>query len=213
MGMDGRHSDYRLCEKTLNRIRGVASAKVTIEGSKLTEIHVLANGEREHKLLVRDVQSALFTCHDIHLKPDQIKVLESKETLQFEQGDERVLLLGLNYHLSQGWGRAGVQLEFSGEQFYGMAEGPSTLGNRNRLFAEATLKAVESCLKDKVTLLPEHVSVVDMGFERAMLVAVSVAGAEEEEVLTGSCVVRGDEWEAVVKATLDALNRRFSFIN
>ncbi len=212
MGMDGRYRDYRSCEQTLNRIRGVDRAQIAVEDGRLDQIHVLTTGERDIKRVVRDIQSALFTCHDIHLKADQIKVIAGKESLDMDRKQKRARIVGLNYHLSQGWGRAGVQLDFHAEEFFGMAEGPSTVGNRLRLFVEATLKAVESCLGDQVMFTAEHVSIIEMGTEQAILVAVSLVGMESEEILTGSCVVRGDEWEAVVKATLDALNRRFNSI-
>ena len=212
MDTEHRYSDHRLCEKTLNRVRGVANAKLVVNAGEIEEIHVLAQGDRDSKLLVRDILSALFTCHDVHLKPDQIKVVENQGSVQLTRGNERARLLGLNYHLSEGWGRAGVQLEFSGERYHGMAEGPSTMANRSRLFADATLQAVQSCLDDLLVLTAEHVAIIDMGFDRAVLVAVAVGGTKEDEVLTGSCIVRGDEWEAVVKATLQALNRRFTAI-
>lgn len=90
----------------------------------------------------------------------------------------------------------------------GDARGAVTATGVQRAVAQATLRAVERLARDTARLELEHLEVRQTGQERTALVALTLVSARGAERLTGSAVVREDENRAVVRATLDALNRR-----
>lgn len=90
----------------------------------------------------------------------------------------------------------------------GDARGAVTATGVQRAVSQATLRAVERLSRDSARIELEHVEVTSTGHERTVLVALTLVSARGAERLTGSAVVREDETRAVVRATLDALNRR-----
>jgi hypothetical protein len=107
-----------------------------------------------------------------------------------------------------------VRLAAGDRQAVGLAEGPSTESYVLRLCAVATASAVDDLLReadssaDLGRCFVEHASVVPMGgCDVAVVVVLLVCGGWVER-LAGSAVVDGDVRQAVVRATLAAVNRR-----
>ncbi|MEY8284997.1 hypothetical protein AALA13_14410, partial [Lachnospiraceae bacterium 50-23] len=71
-----------------------------------------------------------------------------------------------------------------------------------------TLIAVHQYIDGEHIFAIEDIEKVKIGKKDAVIVAVGVIYSEYEEVLLGSALVKSDVREAVVKATLDALNRK-----
>lgn len=90
----------------------------------------------------------------------------------------------------------------------GDAHGAVTASGMQRAVSQATLRAVERLARDTARIELDHVAVTQAGQERTVLVSLTMVSARGAERLTGSAVVREDESRAVVRATLDALNRR-----
>jgi len=92
----------------------------------------------------------------------------------------------------------------------GTAQGPGTTDGRYRAVAEATLGAVQRFVKIESELFVEECGLVQVGAKRAATVCVVELDPEGERTLIGSCLCRQDDAEALVRATLDAINRRLS---
>lgn len=200
-------------EESISRIRGVLSARVSTDGDKVTGVHVLARAGRVSKHLARDVVSVLLARHGVEVDARLISVVQIDDGANIQPSPARVRLLAMNYRASGSWGRADIEIEFSGEKYSGIAEGAAISVNRLRLFAQATLNAVLECVhRQDSAFVIEDVVTVQLGQRPAVVVAVGVSGPDGELVLTGSCLIRGDEWEAVARATLDAINRRFALL-
>lgn len=90
----------------------------------------------------------------------------------------------------------------------GDAHGAVTASGMQRAVGQATLRAVERLARDTARIELDHVIVTQTGEERTVLVSLTMVSMRGAERLTGSAVVREDESRAVVRATLDALNRR-----
>lgn len=84
---------------------------------------------------------------------------------------------------------------------------PTTRGVR-RSAARAALQAVEVLLGDAARFELELVELVDAGGDRSVLVCLSLVTPRSVERLTGAAAVRDEEHLAVIRATLDAVNRR-----
>jgi hypothetical protein len=58
----------------------------------------------------------------------------------------------------------------------------------------------------------EHLEVTTMGHEKTVVVLLTLLTAQGSEPLTGAAAVRDDVRQAVIRATLDALNRRLEIL-
>jgi hypothetical protein len=103
---------------------------------------------------------------------------------------------------------ATVTLSYGGELGQGEATGTATQSGVQRAVALATLRSVEQLLAIPTRFELEHIEIAPMGRERTVVVALTMLGRGGSERLTGAAAVREDVRQAVIRATLDALNRR-----
>ncbi len=101
-----------------------------------------------------------------------------------------------------------VTLELAGREHTGIAGAASTPTSVHRSVAQATLRAVEEAVSGQVRFELEHVETATLGADRAVVVEVAMITRHGSEKLTGVSAVREDPRQAVIRATLDAVNRR-----
>ena len=90
----------------------------------------------------------------------------------------------------------------------GDAHGTITPQGMQRAVGQATLRAIERLARDSARIELDSVVITQAGDQRTVLVTLTLLSTRGTERLTGSAVVRDDDSRAVVRATLDALNRR-----
>lgn len=108
---------------------------------------------------------------------------------------------------------ARVALTYRGREWLGESQGPNTGTRRLRLIAEATLHGLEGILSDSNLFSIEDLRVVEMSDGPVVVVQLEMASRRPGQRLSGSCPVlaaHGSVEEAVVRATLQAVNRLFS---
>jgi hypothetical protein len=101
-----------------------------------------------------------------------------------------------------------VTLELDGRAHTGSAGAASTPSSVHRSVALATLRAVEEAVLGQLRFELEHLETTTLGTDRAVVVEVSMITKYGSERLTGVSAVREDARQAVIRATLNALNRR-----
>jgi hypothetical protein len=104
---------------------------------------------------------------------------------------------------------ASVTLSSAGRSAIGEGRGNASQVGVQRAVANATLRAVEDLLDGAARFELDHLEVSQLGAERTVLVALSMLSSRGTERLTGAAGVRDDVRQAVIRSTLDALNRRF----
>ncbi|MEO6204686.1 MAG: hypothetical protein ABIO67_04790 [Mycobacteriales bacterium] len=104
---------------------------------------------------------------------------------------------------------ASVTLSSAGRTAVGEGLGNASQVGVQRAVANATLRAVEQLLAGLARFELDHLEISHLGSERTVLVNLSMLSAKGSERLTGAALVREDVRQAVIRATLDALNRRF----
>ena len=104
---------------------------------------------------------------------------------------------------------ASVTLTSNGRSAVGGGRGNASQVGVHRAVANATLRAVEELLEGVARFELDHLEVTQLGSERTVLVGLSMLSSRGTERLTGAAGVREDVRQAVIRATLDALNRRF----
>lgn len=220
-------------EKLLLSLRDIAGAAIVLseDGTEISEINVLAEGKRPAKQIVRDVRSALRAEYQLDLDYRKVSVaqkrtgktsggraeLEKTSTpsilaLPSSRLDEeppaiRVRFVGVTVGIDQTTCRARVELSLGERETVGEATGANSGHQVSRRIAEAALSAVSRFLDDSYVLTLGDLEVLEFGGEEVVLVGVKFRKSRLEKMLTGSCPVRHDLQQAVVYATLDALNR------
>ncbi len=107
---------------------------------------------------------------------------------------------------------ASVTLSSGERSAVGEARGAASQTGVHRAVATATLRAVEELADGLVRFELDHIEVAPMGTERTVLVALTLLTTKGTERLTGAAGVREDVRQAVIRATLDALNRRLEML-
>lgn len=105
---------------------------------------------------------------------------------------------------------ASVTLTLDGRSETGEAKGTATQSGVQRAVAIATLRAVEALIAANARFELDHLEVAPTGRDRTVLVGITMVTPTGSEKLTGAAVVREDVRQAVIRSTLDALNRRLT---
>lgn len=199
--------DAQAMERAVNQIRGVYAAQVVLgSADSIDEIHVIASPLRKPKQVVRDIESMLLVNFGVRVDYRRISLVQMEEQRLFQaEGRPRLAavrtLTGVN-------GRAEVDLEREGKVFTGWSQGGTDDGDMMRLVSEATLKALEQVLGERVSYNLDHIDIINLGPLRAVAVAVSVNFPSGVELLMGISHLREDMADTAARATLSAVNRR-----
>lgn len=223
-------------EAAIRRLRDIEGVSVRAEGEDIREIHVLTSSERPPKNIVRDVQTVLKTRLGVSIDHRVVSValahkgevdapslaslpgsIEEHEPLgtalpappeaEPMASDERIRFESVNLFVSGPRTQAQVELRWKGLPRMGNASGWSTRDESHRLVAQASASAVQEFLADPVALGVLGVDFVEMSQYRVVVVTLTMLAHRHEKVLTGCSVVAQDTPQAVVLATLAALNR------
>ncbi len=209
MSVDKRSVTAREYEDTLKRIRDVITARAVLgpDGS-VEEIHVLAGPGRSVKFIARDVESSLIAAFGNPIDRRKISIAQ----LGGDPGrqERRVQLRKVEIVSEADSAEVNVYLRMGNNEVMGSAEGVPTAKNWLWLSACAAINAIGQYLSPDVSFTIEDVSVTSSRTTRIALVSVRLFAFGKEQLLTGSCPISHDDREAVVKATLDAVNRKFA---
>ncbi|NLM51569.1 MAG: hypothetical protein GX197_01940 [Firmicutes bacterium] len=196
------------CESLLKQIRDIISVSVVMgEQNQIEEIHVLAEDNRSAKQLVRDIETLLRVEYGIELDHKKVSVVQLNQKQRNLQ-TKRLKFSAVSYTIQENRLEAIVELTSGQQAYQGRTSGPNSRHNSLRLFAEATIEAIKCFLPEEMTILLEDVAAYPLGRQTIVSVAVTFIQGMADEFLVGSAVVRQEEKEAVVRATLDAINRR-----
>lgn len=205
-------SDYREIVAALRSLPGVKEADVEPEadGPGLLRLG-LAPGVDEVKV-ASDVGRLLRERFGIGVDAERVQLIEDAAVPEQAGPDEprlprpsiqRMHLVSAGLDVT-----ATVTLGHGSMSASGESQGTATQTGVHRAVANATLRAVEGLLGHTVRFELEHVEVVPTGRERTAIVGVTMLGNGGGERLTGAAAVREDPRQAVIRATLDAVNRR-----
>lgn len=196
-------------EESLSRLRDVYAAKVLLNdaGDDVEEVHVLASQSRKPKQIVRDIESLLavkfrtridYRCVSlVQLSPDDLLSYFRRPKLVSVRQDTNG---GLAVEVCLAHG--------DGVQVVGRAEAaPDTLDTCH-IAALATIQALSSLLDDGDELVLKRAEVVSCDSRNVALVYLSRKTPHGEEDLVGATLAGRDIVQGIVRATLDALNRR-----
>lgn len=197
-------------ESIIRQLRNVIGARVVNDASgMIQEIHILSDGTRPPKQVVRDVESALQARLGIALDHKKVSVAQV-QSVGGQEASARIQFANVSIAISGQTAEASVQLTRDEAVYNGTAEGSSSTAGQARAVATATAKALQGCLNFQPIMLVEDAAVQTVGGHQVVTVVMTLSGNRSDEVLCGSCVVRQDLLKSTVFATLDAVNRRLA---
>ena len=202
--LDPENPDF---EVLINKIPGVISSRLVMEDQVITELHILSNFSRTPKQIIRDIQSALMAGYDMELDHKVISVAQIEDG-RVSKRSFRLRLKNIDLSMEDNRLTTTVHLSKGSKEYAGAASGGSSVQNRYRLVAEATLSAVNDFLGIDPIFILSDVATLNTASGKAFTVVISDISGIGERSLIGSAMVQQDEHQAVVKAALDAVNRR-----
>ena len=200
--------DIQELEETLARLPSINAVRVVGSRDGIREVHVLAAPDKAPKQVVRDVQSLALARFGITVDRRTISVVQIGPE-RLDPGEDRPAIKGVHEIPEGARTTVAVTLGWHGEEYVGTATGPAAQSARHRLVGEAALRAIEDLLPGEALAL-DAVGSPGIGMRTVMVVVIVSTGERGEEVSVGSAISHGDDSETVVRAVLDALNRRIT---
>ncbi|MBI2169949.1 MAG: hypothetical protein HYU28_10715 [Actinobacteria bacterium] len=207
--------DLEEVEQALCRLPDVTGVRIVGEGEQPTEVHVLARPGKPAKQIVRDIQSVALARFGLDLDRRIVSVvqLESDQVTDEREPDAgvspRPAITGITAEASGLRTLVRVTLAIEEIEAVGFAEGTIASTARHRLVGAATLDALRQLVPAAECLDVDSAQIVRVGINDVAVVTVVAVVPPEEQIISGSAVVRlHQEQEAVAKAVLDAINRR-----
>ena len=121
--------------------------------------------------------------------------------------DSRVRFVSVNVYVSGPRVQAQVELRWKGVSRMGSSSGWASRDSAHRLVAAATLAALQEFLEESWAMSLQNVEFVRFGREEVAVAGLSLITHRHEKLLAGCCPVEQDAHQAVVLATLAAVNR------
>lgn len=192
------------------KLPGVINSSVVFSDQDISEIHVLADMRRAPKQIARDIQSAIIAQFGANIDHKLISIAQIPAESHTTRLRGRLVFDEINISKNKERSSATVTLTDGDTSYAGTA---SSLNDRleiNKMICQATLGAVENFMEENVQLSVADVKLYDLSGEKAVSVCIAAKSGNKVDRLIGSCFVGDDSGTAVVKATLDALNRRIA---
>lgn len=185
---------------------GAISASVGIAGGKrTTERHDI-----HHEATVDDLIT-LASRASTAAKQTESRILHGgglqEPTSGEEPGERRVAIRRIDLGIEEGRGTATVELEFDGRRVSGQAQGPVIGTAGLRLLVEATVTALRHWLPPQWDVVVEEITRTPLEYGEAVNILLITGSPSRAEHLLGSALYTADPHEAVVKATMKAMNR------
>ena len=207
MGNGIVRNNFKLIEKSLEKVDSIISSRFVLDDSEIIEeVHIVSNGRRSAKQLSRDIQSILIATYDIDIDYKKISIAELPQ-MDLARIDSRLKVEGVSYENNGQKASVTVNLSDSEGLYSHSNTGVNTSRNIDRMLVNSTLINVERSLGVEDVFILEDIKTVQLSVDKVVLVIIMYVSEREEKRMCGSCLIGNDYRQSVVKATLDAINR------
>ncbi len=216
---DSAEAEVLELERELCRLPEISAARVVVDPSgRPTEVHILADTSKHAKQVVRDVQSVALASFGIEVDRRIVSVVQlggttngnghAEVTVEAHEGF-RPVLVNSTAEVSGLRSLVRVTLAKDNDESVGFAEGSVASTARHRLVATATVDALRQLEPAAECIDIDSAQIVRVGAHDVAIVTVVFVLPPSEQLVSGSAIVRQhSEADAVVRAVLDATNRR-----
>ena len=208
--------DLTAVEAELCRLPDVTAVRIVADGvGRPVEVHVLANAGKPAKQIVRDVQSVALASFGFDFDRRIVSVVQlaangtaKPSPSSAAESTTRPQIVTVQAQSSGFRTSVQVTLGTSEDERTGYAEGSIAASSRPRLLAEATLDALRQLEPAAECLDVDTAQVTRAGAHDVVVVLLVSVDPPHERHLSGSAIVYQHTDDAVVRAVLDATNRR-----
>jgi hypothetical protein len=204
-------TDYAEIVAALRSVPGVAEADVEPddEGGGLGLLRLSLSPGVDEVQVASKVGRLLRERFGLGVDADQVQLIEDAETPELPRNAGRRPIISRMQLVSSGLDvTAAVSLSYREGTVRGEATGTATQSGVQRAVATAALRAIELLIGTSARFELEHVEIARSGQDRTAIVTVTMVSSTGTDRLTGSAGVREDARQAVIRAALDAVNRR-----
>lgn len=210
-----RIEQAEIWKELLLQLPGIVSAEFVFgEGDSVRELHVLSTEKRTPKQIVRDIESAMMAKFGVQIDHRLISVAQISEDAVRDRFpvEKRLVCSGMDLSIRSDNAEICVELTYGETVYRGEIQAGPKGSARRRATAEATVAAVNQYGEGAFYARIAEVKTIEIAEQAAVIVAVSFISRGREELLLGSCFQWEEDGLPVVRATLDALNRKISFM-
>lgn len=194
-------------EELIEKIDAIISCRLVVnEKGDMIELHVLSNDSRAPKQIIRDIQSAVMARYEIKIDHKIISVAQIFEEMR-KHPILRLIINSVDYQITDMIAKVKVVLKFDDKEYIGQCEGVHTARESIRILGNATLNAIKEFLPGREHFILEDIKEVAIANDKLVLVAITMINRGYESLFVGKSIVNNDMNKAVVRATLDSLNR------
>ncbi len=201
-------------EQALGQVQNITQVRLVTDSSgEILEIHALADAGRSPKQIVRDIESMMMAQWNIKIDHKKISIAQLGEEEQANAEPSRLEIRSISIKKANLIAEVKVELVTERMLGEGLVSGLASSSNILRLVAEATLLAVQQFVKGDHCFLVDDIRKVTLARFETVVVCITMLTPLGEETFLGTCIVRKDDVDAVMRATLDALNRKLGLIS
>ena len=216
---DDEGTSLEALESALTRLPDVSAARIVgDEQGRPIEVHVLAATDKHPKQIVRDIQSVAMASFGVDLDRRMVSVVRLDGAAEGAGGaaaaaEPRVVLRSIAADQQDQRAILRVTLDAGDRELVGTATGSLASTARLRIAAQATLDALCQLMPVAQQADVETATLIRSTEREVAIVNIVFGLQDHEEVVSGSAVVReAGEIDAVVRAVLDATNRRLPML-
>jgi hypothetical protein len=208
MSADRAVIDPAKIEELLRQVRGVMAVRVVQdESGQIDELHIVGSPGRSAKQMVRDVESLLYVRGGVRVDHRKISLVQIAESI-IQPSPVRVRLLDIS-RSSDDPSRLSVVLAMDEQRVQGVGRVGSDGDDKPEYLAGyATIHALDQLIGARGQFRLENLERHVFGQLEVYLTHLSLTTDDGIETLLGISVVRDENPAAVVRAILDAVNRR-----
>ncbi len=210
--------DVQAIESEITRLPEVVACRIVADPlGRPLEVHVLAHPGKHPKQVVRDVQSVALASFNFKIDRRIVSVVQLGPR-DSPIGDElpvQTARVSIGAVQTQMEGRRitiRVTLALGGVEATGFGEGSIAASTRLRVVALAVLDALRQLDDAAAAIDVDDVAVTNVGSQEIVAVTLVHIDPPDERLLVGAALARRSPDIAVVRAVLDAVNRRLPYL-
>ncbi|MBA2311261.1 MAG: hypothetical protein H0V97_00490 [Actinobacteria bacterium] len=196
----------RALERAVAGLPGVRGARAETSEDGVAKLLVLVVPERANRHTLETIQALAPETTGAALDPERIEILSVLSAGGAEVRPSRRRLASLVIERAGELFTAKVSLDLAGDVLVGQGTCACVRRLEHRAVAEATLEASSDLVDAPAEV--ESVDIVQVG--EARIATVLLRRDPGLGFAVGSAVARLDDYDAIARATLDAVNRSFS---
>ncbi|MDI6815994.1 MAG: hypothetical protein QME41_02220 [Actinomycetota bacterium] len=199
-------------ESLICQIEEIKAARIVVgPGRGIEEIHILASSAKGPKQISRDIESMLMAQFGLPVNHRKISIAQLGSA-HARVPRARPKLDSVRHEVDDRRARVAVTLRHGDTDYEGLVEGVASRAGRLRLVASATIAAVEQIILGDQAFALEDITAMTLGRDTVVVASVALLDSSGDETYVGCAIVKDDEREAIVRAVLDAVNRRLEFL-